>query len=337
MMALPAIADVHRASPAAEITIGARPAIAPLFTMVNGVGSLVDDSLESRRIIEKTPDPFDTALLLPNSFRSALIVWRAGIPERWGYRTDARGPLLTRAIPRAPEGVHQVEYYQQLVHELGFPNGAREPRLEMTPERQAAGAEALARAGWDRNTPLVALAPGAAYGGAKRWPAESFAELARGLAAGGVTTVMVGSAADAETAAEVMRALDEGGSGSVQREARRVLSLVGNTDLPTLAGVFANCRGLVTNDSGAMHLAAALGVRVTAIFGPTDERVTGLRGRGPDRSVGAASRVRLQVDHAILSIPVWCRPCLLRECPLDHSCMRGIGVEAVLAEARRSL
>src|SRR5262249_22429555 len=211
---------------------------------------------------------FAAALLLPNSFHSALLVKRAGIPERWGYRTDWRGPLLTRAIERAPSGIHQVEYYQQLVHALGFPSGPVEPRIDLPAAAAAAGSDALTRAGWDSRAPLVALAPGAAYGGAKRWPPERFAALARALADDGVTTVLVGTAADASGGREIERGL-----GRV-----RALNLIGSTDLPTLAGVFVHCRTLVTNDSGAMHLAAAVGVRVTAVFGPTDERATGPRG-----------------------------------------------------------
>jgi heptosyltransferase-2 len=93
------------------------------------------------------------------------------------------------------------------------------------------------------------------------------------------------------------------------------------TDLPTLAGILAACRALVTNDSGAMHLAAAIGVRVTAMFGPTDERLT--------RPVGDG--------HAVLSHPVWCRPCMMRECPIDHRCMRGIGVARVAGAVRQML
>jgi heptosyltransferase-2 len=169
----------------------------------------------------------------------------------------------------------------------------------------------LARAGWNRQTPLVALAPGAAYGGAKRWPPEYFAELAGTLAGDGVVSVMVGSDADAATGHEI----------AARAGAGRILNLIGATDLPTLAGVLAACRAVVSNDSGAMHLAAAIGVPVTAVFGPTDEMATGLRGDA----------------HAIVTHPVWCRPCLLRECPLDHACMRGVGVDAVLTEARRTL
>ena len=130
------------------------------------------------------------------------------------------------------------------------------------------------------------------------------------------------------------------------------MNLIGATDLPLLAGVLVACRAVVSNDSGAMHFAAALGVRVTAVFGPTDERVTGPRGQVrlkaeplplmPSTPVGSGFPSRRSgrqpdrnaIAHAVLTHDVWCRPCMLRECPIDHRCMR-IGVDAVLAEARR--
>jgi heptosyltransferase-2 len=154
----------------------------------------------------------------------------------------------------------------------------------------------------------VALAPGAAYGGAKRWPADGFASVARGLALDGVATVLVGSAGDRAAGDEVLA-----------RHAG-IIDLIGRTDLAALAGVLANCRGLVSNDSGAMHVGAAVGVRVTALFGPTEEWATRPLGRaGAD----------------ILINDVWCRPCMLRECPIDHRCMRGLPSDRVLASARR--
>ena len=255
----------------------------------------------------------DTAILLPNSFRAAIVAARAGIPERWGYRTDWRGMLLTRAIDRAPAGLHQIDYYRHLVRALGFPNGPDAPQLEVSAEIRAAAAHTLKQAGWDGRTPLVALAPGAAYGGAKRWPPESFAALARALAGDGMRPVLIGSAADAPGGCAIESAL---GDSTI------VLNLIGKTDVPTLAGVLAAARMLVANDSGAMHLGAAVGTPVTAMFGPTDERVTGPRSAHASRSA-----------VVVLTHPVWCRPCGLRECPLDHACMRGIGVEAVVDAA----
>jgi heptosyltransferase-2 len=354
--------------------------VAPLFTLVPEVNDTI--VLERRASIgdvgswrgigaELANRDFDSALLLPNSIHSALVASRAGIPERWGYRTALRGRLLTRAVPRG-SGMHQVEYYQQLVRALGFANGSAEPRVQVPHDARVAGERLLAEAGWDGKTPLVALAPGAAYGGAKRWPPESFAELAVALAADGVASVMIGSAADASTAADVGRAfaarfrgdpervaLRDAGevarrdagevarrdagevarrdagevarrdagevarrdAGEVARRGARLHDLVGRSTLPALAGVLTHCRALVTNDSGAMHLAAAAGVAVTAVFGPTDERAT--------RPLGAA--------HVVIAHPVWCRPCMLRECPIDHRCMRGVRVATVLDAARRTL
>jgi heptosyltransferase-2 len=151
----------------------------------------------------------------------------------------------------------------------------------------------------------VAIAPGAAYGGAKRWPARSFAAVARDLLASGATPVLVGSGADARAGAEVITAIGAGAA---------VLNLIGATDLRALGGVLVQCRMLLTNDSGAMHFAAALGTSVVALFGPTNERETSPLGRG---------------RHVVLTNDVWCRPCMQRECPLTHRCMRGISAAAV--------
>ncbi|HJZ77314.1 MAG TPA: lipopolysaccharide heptosyltransferase II [Vicinamibacterales bacterium] len=324
VMALPAIADVRRALPEAHLAIAARAAVAPLFQLVPGVDDtiLLRAGASLRRIgawrsigAELSGRRFDAAVVLPNSIHAALVASRARIPERWGYASGIRRRWLTRSIARTARG-HQIDDYRRLVATLGFANGTREPRITVPEAARSAADQRLEDAGWNRNAPLVALAPGAAYGGAKRWPPERFAELASALAGDGLESVLVGSAADAETAGEVRRAFE-----------RRVGSdaglhdLTGRTDLPTLAGVFTRCRALVTNDSGAMHLAAAAGVPVTAIFGPTNEHAT--------RPVGNA--------HEVVSHPVWCRPCMLRECPIDHRCMHGVSVLAVVDAARRTI
>ena len=310
VMALPAIADVRRGAKDAVIAVAARAAVAPIFRLVPEVDEVL--TIQRRGWFALGTDlrseAFDTALLLPNSLHSAVTVFRAGIRDRWGYRTDCRGRLLTRAV-QPPSGLHQAEYYQQLVHALGFPNGPLEPRLRVSNTARNAARKLLSSAGWDPRAPLVVLAPGAAYGGAKRWPPERFAALASDLAADGVRAAMVGSVGDRQTTDEVK-----------VREPK-VIDLVGQTDLSQLAGVLALGRALVTNDSGAMHLAAAIGTPVTAMFGPTDERAT--RPLGDGHTVGTAS--------------VWCRPCMLRECPLDHRCMDGIATAQVIAATRRVL
>jgi heptosyltransferase-2 len=316
-MALPAIADVRNGRPGASLVVAARESVAPLFSLVREV----DEVVVLPRRGSYPLGGADVVLLLPNSFHSALMTARAGVRERWGYRTDWRALLLTRGIARAPAGRHQIDSYRHLVQSLGFANGLASPVLEPKSECRAAGAEALQRAGWNGQTPLAALAPGAAFGSSKRWPPSAFADLAAGLADDGIAVVIVGAATDRGTASEVVQALG--------RRAP-VIDLVGRTDLATLAGVLLNCRALVANDSGALHLAAALGVSVSAVFGPTDERTNAPRPREP-RAPNRGSQA------AVFTHRVWCRPCWLSECPLDHACMRGIAAADVLAATRRML
>jgi heptosyltransferase II len=315
VMALPALADVRRASPDVTVAVAARPSIAPLFEMAGGVQEILTLDTSGPwwrdRSGQLRDGRFDAALLLPNSFHSAYLAWQAGIRERWGYATDWRGRLLTRRI-QPPKRVHQASFYQQLVSTLGFSTGKLEPTLKVSASSAAQAGDLLAAAGWDRRTSLMAFAPGAAYGGAKRWPASSFAAVAATLATDGGAAVLIGTRADAAAGRECIEHI---GPGVL------VFNLIGLTDLTTLAGVLSLCRGLIANDSGAMHLAAALGVPVTAMFGPTDEAAT--------RPLGRASSV-------VLTHRVWCRPCMLRECPLDHRCMLGISVDAVVTAARRA-
>ena len=323
VMALPAMAGVRQAFPEAHLAVAARRGLAGLFDAVPSVDEVIP--LEGRRRDDAArlrAGRFDVALLLPNSFAAAWLAWRAGVAGRWGYRTDGRRLLLTRAIGRPSRQGHQAEYYQELVRRLGLAAGPPAPPLQVDESMRRRARALLERHGWTAGRPLVGVAPGAAYGHAKRWPPERFAAVIRALAADGVQAVVVGTAQDADAALDIERALgDPGGDGPV--------NLVGRTDLAALIGVLSQCRSVVTNDSGAMHLAAALGVPVTAMFGPTDERVTAPL---PLTDPGAAGRAHVVLTHAVR-----CRPCLLRECPIDHRCMTGIRPEDVLAAVRRQL
>ena len=170
----------------------------------------------------------------------------------------------------------------------------------------------LEDAGVARGATIVGFAPGAAYGHAKRWPPARVADVASRLARErGAVPVLVGTAADRSAGIEIESALPAD---------VRAVNLIGRTDLRLLAGVLARCRAFVSNDSGAMHLAAALGVPVTAIFGPTDERVTAPLG-----------------EHDVLLHPVFCRPCMLRECPIDHRCMKRVSAGMVFDAVSRRL
>lgn len=311
VMALPALGAVCATWPDATIDVAARASVAPLFAAVPVLRRVVTLGAGLRSAATIRQERYDTALLLTNSFHSARLARAAAIPERWGYAADLRSWLLTRSIPR-PSGVHQVDSYRALVEALGFSGGPADPQIDVPAASRAEGAALLKEAGWDGAVPLVAMAPGAAFGSAKRWPAASFARLAERLPADGARALLVGSPADRAAGAEVLAAL---------ADQKTPIDLIGRTDIPQLAGVLVHCRTLVTNDSGAMHLAAALGLDVTVMFGPTRQHET--YPRGPGR-------------HAFLTHQVWCRPCMLRECPLTHQCMAGISVEAVHSAAMAS-
>ena len=322
VMALPAIADVvAHAGPSGRVAVAVRPSVAGLFACVAGIGEIITlGGVTSRGLLAGIEADAkaaraanaDVALLLPNSVRAAVVARRAGITDTWGYRHQGRGILLSRAIAKPRGSVHQADYYRHLVRALGVTNGGREPRLRIPAEAAAEAAQRLSAHGWTPGTRLIGLAPGAAFGGAKRWPPERFAEVSASLAAShGAATVIVGSAADEPAAWAIAQELGKiAGRGS----APGPINLAGRTTLPQLAAVLAQCAAFVSNDSGAMHVAAAAGVPVIALFGPTNERETA--------PLGARA--------AVLSAQVWCRPCMLRECPLDHRCMTGISAADVV-------
>jgi heptosyltransferase-2 len=328
VMALPSVADIRRHDSTRRLVVAARQGVAGLWAIVAGVDDVVIIPRargasrwrtlgENAGALRRTGA--DVAVLLPNSLQTAWMARRAAIPDRWGYRRNLRRWLLTRAVP-APRGlVHQADYYRKLVAALGFANGPRVPALDVPPEAAGRARELLTEAGMTPGARLLGIAPGAAYGGAKRWPPGRFAAVAAELAqAQGLVCVLVGSEADREAACAIEAELDKM-NGSRQRPAS--VNLAGRTDIPQLAGVLAQCAAFVSNDSGAMHLAAAVGTPVVALFGPTDERVT----------APVTRRAR------VLTASAWCRPCLLRECPLDHRCMNGIDAGAVARAAEELL
>jgi heptosyltransferase-2 len=331
VMSLPAIADVRRRWPAAHLAVATRASFVSLFSAVPGVNAVVPLSGGGVRALARVSDDtqrlrdgeYDTALLMPNSFRAAWIAARAGIPQRWGFARDFRARLLTRAIePPRLKGLHQAEYYQYLTRALDVPAGPLQPELRPPTDAASNAMALLARHGW-KGERLVGLAPGAAYGWAKRWPPMYVGVLASFLVRDLDTRpVIVGAASDRQTAQDVCAELRRrlGGSGE-----EAAINLVGQTDLLTLTGVLSQCSAFVANDSGAMHLAAALGVPVTAIFGPTREWAT-----APLSVAGGA-------EPAIVKTDVWCRPCMLRNCPIDHRCMTRISPETVLASVARHL
>jgi heptosyltransferase-2 len=312
VMALPAMTAVRRTFPRSTLTVAARPAIAPIFE--EATSASVDEVLPvepKSEIRMLRSGRFDLAILLPNSFRSAWVARRAGIPHRWGLAASARSALLTRRV-RPPRGtVHQSARYLALMEGLGMSGTDDLPRISLAGPTAERARSTLSKYGVDPSTTLVGFAPGAAYGHAKRWPPPRFAEVIARLNERGVVCVLVGTSDDRDTGREIESALPM---------SARVVNLMGRTDLRLLAGILERCQAFISNDSGAMHLAAALGVPVVAIFGPTDERVTAPLG-----------------ESDILVEQVFCRPCMLRDCPIDHRCMKRIGVDRVFTAAAARL
>lgn len=322
VMALPALQTLRTGYGSAHLAVAARPSVAALFAMVPGVQQVV--TLESRAglsgvrqwrrdVARLAAEHFDLAVLFPNSFLSAWITAQARIPERWGYATDLRGRWLTRAFKRPPADIHQADYYLALTTAAGLVPAPRLARL-VPPATAVEAARALVP-----QCDYVVLAPGAAYGRAKQWPPERYATLAVTLwRTRGIAPVVIGAGGDRAAGTELAAALATLPGGP--ETAGVLVDLIGRTDLATLAAVLAGARAAVANDSGAMHLAGAVGTTVVAVFGPTNEHQT---------APLAASRDQLPARLAIH--PVWCRPCMLRECPLGHACMLGVASAEVAA------
>jgi len=309
ILSLPAVRDVRRNFPSARLEVLARPWVAPLYGAVREVHA-VRESRDVRADADLLRGAFDAAVLLPNSFASALSVWRARVPERWGYATDLRGPLLTRRarVASSVRGRSQVYYYRAMLAGVGLEVSTEaDASLSCPGEWAARGTERLG----DDAAPWLGLNPGAFFGSAKRWIPERYAAagelLARRL---GAKVAILGGADE--------RPLGEAIAAGLQAPVRM---LCGETTLPELVVVLSRLRLLLTNDSGPMHVAAALGVPVVAVFGPTDWRETAPVGR----------------RHRLVREPVHCSPCMLRECPIDHRCMTRIPVDRVVDEARSLL
>lgn len=249
---------------------------------------------------------FRRAVILPNSFRSAMITLGAGIGERWGYSTDVRGLLLTHRVRRhAPLG-HQLDDYSPLLAALSAPRVVDEiPTIALPVATREAARRQLLALGVRLDRPLFGIHAGGLFGRAKHWGDERFCAVASRLRADGAEVILLTSPSE--------RAQAETISASCSN-----IPMIGQDgDVLHLAAVISHCAVVITNDSGPLHLAAALAVPSVSIFGPTD----------PDRTVipGASRVVRK---------PFGCQPCYKRECPLGHHrCMAEISVDEVYSAA----
>ncbi len=321
VMSLPAVRVIRRVFPRAEIALVARPWVADLYARESSLDRTIlyspQKGLRGRHEFASRirAEHFDCAILLQNAFDAALMAWLARIPERIGYRRDARGPLLTRAIPVPEPGDiprHERFYYLELLRRAGMIEHLPADdalRLEGADAARDSGLAHLASIGIF--SPVIGISPGAAYGNAKRWLPERFAESAEAFDSLSPTVVVFGSASERDVCDRV--------AASIRR--MPVHNLAGQTTLREFVDLAAACRLFLTNDSGAMHVASALGVPTVAIFGATDDVTTGPTG----------PLARVVREHAE------CSPCLLRECPIDHRCMTRVSAARVSQAASELL
>jgi heptosyltransferase-2 len=314
-MATPGFRALRAAHPNARIRLaGLEPLVAgaPWFDEVlpftawrRGPLAVVRAGLALRRRF----GGFDLGICLPDSFASALHLRAAGVRRLIGYATDARGPLLHVGLepPRAGgrrAWIPRERHVLGLMEAAGAPALGTQLELFVSEAEEARATALLAARGVGADATLVALAPGASFGAAKLWPAERFASVGDALARAGAQVVLLGAPDEAPLARRVAAAM-----------AQPVADLVGAADLGVSKAVIRRARALICNDAGARHIAVAFGVPCIVLMGPTSLAKTNLN----------LERVR------VLTADVGCRPCYLRECPIDHRCMTRIAPERVLA------
>jgi heptosyltransferase II len=306
VMALPAVRNLKTLLGEEQLVVAAPEKLAALWQKCPFVDEVL--VLEEPRNIKHTAQQlragnFGAALLLPNSLRAGLEARMAQIPQRIGYSSGGRSLLLTFSVlkpARDPSRLHQRYYYLDLVTALGGPSDPTLPKLLKEPTTLKPGSRGL----------VIAICPGAEYGPAKRWPVENYVVVARHfMATRHAKIVLLGAAVDSEVAEELVRQLP------------KIDNRVGKTTLEDFMSALVSARVVICNDSGAMHVASALGVPTVAIFGSTEPALTG----------PMSSRAKVVRHH------VPCSPCFLRECPIDFACMTSVTPEIVIEVAENLL
>jgi heptosyltransferase II len=319
LLTTPAIHSIKNQFPEAELTVLARPGVAPVFETNPDIRRVMvyenqgrHRGLRGKWLLAQAlkRESFEAVVHFPHSFEAAWISFLSGIPVRVGYATEGRGPLLTRSrpLPRNFKERHQVLSFLELLAGLGIretPGPESHPlRLMVAAHWQAKADRRLAALGVNSGDSLIGLAPGAQYGRAKCWPFSAYHQLAeRFRNEAGARVILLGTARDA------LAGLPEG----TDIPAGPFINLIGRTDLGEALALVQRCRAVVSNDSGLMHVAAALNRPLVALFGSTSPERTG--------PWGGTSRVIRK------AFP--CSPCFRKECREDRFCMEAITVEEV--------
>ena len=321
VMATPVLVDLRARFPKAVITAMCKAPLSELLKEESAIDELYSYTRpsnsflrrkEKRDIVEKLRrGKYDLGILLTNSFSSAWWFWQGRVKRRVGYRKGLRSLLLTDAVSFPNKKQHQVDLYKGLLEEIGIPHSKTMPRLVLTEKEIEESKELLYRRGLQRGKKLVGINPGASYGSAKCWPLERYRELAKRLLKDpGLEVVFFGDSGTFSLVKEIVQGLSE-----------RVINLAGVTSLRELACIIQEVDLLITNDSGPMHVGAALGTPLIALFGSTDEERTGPYGQ----------------EEEVIRKKVACSPCFKRVCPIDFRCMKGISVDEVFVRAEKIL
>lgn len=323
VMSTPVLADVRRRFPEAKLTAMCQSKIAQLIADDPNIDELYSYSRPSGWIhgIHETSElistlnhgKYDLGILLTNSFSSAWWFWRGNVQNRLGYADHCRSLLLTKAVPfpKDLKQQHLVITYKNLLEPLGIPVSDTSPKLYIRPEEIAASRAMLARDDVDPAThTIIGINPGAAYGSAKCWLPERFVEVSKKLLKDPkVRLLYFGDPAGAPLVRSICDQLPEG-----------VINFAGRTSLRELMGLMYHCHTFLTNDSGPMHLASALGIPLVALFGSTSDVRTGPYKGG-----------------VVIHKHVECSPCYQRECPIDFRCMTRIESDEVLNAIKKQL
>ena len=323
IMALPALRAVRKRFPGAEITIVARPYVADIYRDQEICDQLIPYdpkglhagfSGRERLAAELRAQKFDVALLLQNAFDAAWLAWRARIPERIGYARHARSFLLTQSVPLPQPGeipAHEKYYYLELLRRAGWGHSVKDETLiglRVPEEKRRSADEFLSKSGVRQGAMRIAVAAGASYGSAKCWPPLRFAEVANRLQSETEAEIILfGTAAEANVSAAISAEMP-----------RPPLDLTGKTAIADLPALLSQCQLFIGNDSGAMHVAAGVGLPIVAVFGPTD----------PHGTAPVTPRC------SIVQQKPYCSPCFLRRCPTDHRCMTAITADMVQVAAK---
>ena len=318
IMALPALHAVRARFPDSHISVLALPYVAQIYQGQGVADELISYDRKGRHAgirgkeklaAELKSRKLDTALLLQNAFDAAWLAWRAGIPQRIGYNRDGRGLLLTKAIalPKPEETpTHEKYYYLELLRRVGWLEALPEVAeilLRITAEAAQRAEKKLRAAGATGGATRIAVGAGASYGSAKCWPPERFAHaLNRMQQERNVEVILFGTPGETAVSSAIQAGL-----------ARPALDLTGKTEIAELPALLSRCHLFLGNDSGAMHVAAAVGLPVVAVFGPTD----------PFGTAPVTRRATIVQERP------YCSPCFLRRCPTDHRCMTAIAPERV--------